>query len=94
MSHNFKPGDMALFIGKGFSSLSTGSVVTLEEFVPEGTCRHMPENPVESRYFHAPCDCWLVSNGGLNRYITAASKLMPLRGDFAPERQKSQEVPA
>lgn len=94
MSHNFKPGDLALFIGEGFAGLMTGSVVTLEEFVPEGVIRHMPDNPPDYRYFNPRCNCWVVSNQSVDTYITSESRLMPLRGDFASERQKSQEVPA
>lgn len=91
--HNFKPGDLALFIGECFAGLMTGSVVKLEEFIQAGTIRQMPENSDRS-HFYAPCDCWVVSNEGIDTYITGEKMLMPLRGDFAPERQKSQELPA
>lgn len=91
--HKFKVGDLALFIGEGFAGLMTGSVVTLEEFIQGGTIRQMPDNSDRS-HFYAPCDCWVVGNEGIDTYITGEKMLMPLRGDFAPERQKSQELPA
>ena len=92
MNHNFKPGDLALFIGEGFAGLETGSVVNLQELIPEGTVRHMPDNPIDNRYFHAPCDCWVVGNDGLDTYITSEAKLMPLRGDFDPARRQFYET--
>lgn len=104
MSHNFKPGDLALIINAQYAE-NLGKVVELLRFdnsekiaIPEEGPRCYMPNP-------SLVDCWvvrgdLVGHSTLRGAITCVvggcpqSCLMPLRGDFAPEQQKSREVAA
>lgn len=90
MSHNFKPGDLALTL-ISLPVLETGSVVELLSRVPKGD-RMVDRN---GDVYWAAVDGWMVSHSEAGSDLVFADvDLMPLRGDFTPERQKSQEVPA
>lgn len=88
MSHQFKAGDLALVI----AGIFCGEVVEVMGWVTPGQI-------VESRkgdlfQLTAGSDSgWHVCSRG-NEGIKAPHHLMPLRGDFAPEQQKTQAVPA
>ncbi|MCP3791580.1 hypothetical protein F477_03627 [Pseudomonas sp. URIL14HWK12:I3] len=104
MSHQFKPGDLALIV-KAHHPENIGKVVELIRFDDGELIDHLPyadtytENPDRLR-------CWLVLGEitvtrvageglGLRTNTTAAfleRHLMPLRGDFAPEQQKAKEA--
>lgn len=91
MNHNFKPGDLALSLVErcGVPAMTQFELVDL---VPAGTGMRCAAGDLH----RFPMDVWrcgtpLVADGCL---IFEAKELMPLRGDFTPERQKSQEVPA
>lgn len=105
MSHQFKPGDLALIVGSIVEE-NIGKTVRLVEFAPRGS-----EPQVRTKkYLPIAHDSWIVetidsSNSlvipsnytvGLirvNAGICRRQWLMPLRGDFAPEQAKSREVP-
>ncbi|CAE6949968.1 conserved protein of unknown function [Ectopseudomonas oleovorans] len=90
----FNPGDIAittrhaLAFAHGNPVIEAGSQVKLlargergEEFAV-GEVTYRLRNPM-----------WVVERDGL-RAIVAERHLIPLRGDFTPEREKSSEVPA
>jgi len=88
MSHNFKPGDLALVISGGF----LGETAELLRFVLPGEEVVSPSSG--KIYVFRPA---AGVGGWLCRFrsewaIKHEKNLMPLRGDFAPERQKSREV--
>lgn len=103
MSHQFKPGDLALIVNSKITE-NIGRVVELVRRTDENIIK-TPDGGV----FANPdrLACWVVAGDSLkatrvldgtesfNSFGAAAERnLMPLRGDFQPERQKSQEVPA
>ncbi|MFW9099580.1 hypothetical protein ACOI8A_05465 [Pseudomonas sp. P4795] len=88
MSHNFKPGDLALTLiaAYGFAAMTE---VTIEVFLHKGQIAQEPCGDL----FTAPFDGWVVyrlpwPGSGFFR----AKHLMPLRGDFTPEQQKAKEA--
>ncbi|OSN39543.1 hypothetical protein [Pseudomonas syringae] len=99
MSHQFKPGDLALIVDRRARETNVGRVVRLVESMGfpdtyqwEGITYINPRasqvwvievegSPLETRFGG------LVTRGPICEY-----KLMPLRGDFAPEQQKAKEV--
>lgn len=102
MSHNFKPGDLVLIVGATTDTKNIGKMAELVELVPPLTfsCFVLPQG---FRAFHdEPDACWLLAGDSLiqedpscNGFgIRSPRFLMPLRGDFAPERQKETEVAA
>ncbi|WP_312910969.1 hypothetical protein [Stutzerimonas nitrititolerans] len=90
MNNQFKPGDLALALSGHFM----GRAVELIRFV-------MPGDIVTSidgkrSYVFRPSSGrpgWHVAVGE-DSTIEHERNLMPLRGDFQPERQKSREVEA
>ncbi|MBA6134836.1 hypothetical protein NNX13_07290 [Pseudomonas sp. Eb3] len=94
MSHQFKPGDLALII-RGPNS---GICVDLISFHLGGTVHF-----ASGRWTEADVPCWLVKGSGLRAgfddgYVPVEEGLiepeylMPLRGDFSPEQQKAKEA--
>lgn len=98
----FKAGDLALIVDCILPEL-IGRVVELVQRVPPGLSARAGERNWRNM---GNDDSWIVTGAGLfcltvsgniepDRFtLIAEKKLMPLRGDFQPERQKSQEVPA
>lgn len=102
MSHNFKPGDLAMIVNARNAD-NIGKVVELVRFdssekiaLPEDGPRSFSPNPTRIA-------CWVVRGdfaahstprGAINCAVGACpqSWLMPLKGDFSPEQQKSREV--
>jgi len=92
MSNQFKPGDLALIVSVSRPEFSRnlGRVVEVIEIDPadqDFDVRISAEGLVCGSRF-VP-DRFVDNNAWAHH-----SWLMPLRGDFQPERQKSQEVPA
>ncbi|MBA1301378.1 hypothetical protein JJD66_27500 [Pseudomonas sp. MF6751] len=99
MSHNFKPGDLALIINSHKRPENVGKSCELVAFMAPGdriefefdgnkAISHIGANPA-----------WLVagkdvvgSNGKAGFALVRPQNLMPLRGDFAPEQQKAKEA--
>lgn len=103
MSHQFKPGDLALIV-KAFREQNIGKTVELVRFssdrwIPYGVEGHMADNWRLAR-------CWVINgeietdqefegeNITLLQAVAMEQHLMPLRDDFAPTGQKSTAVPA
>jgi hypothetical protein len=96
----FKAGDLALVVGCVRNPKNIGKAVELLEEVwpgegftdPSGSFRIA--EPVGDRPFWLAASDDLVSIEGKPWGLFEESHLMPLRGDFQPEQQKSREVPA
>jgi len=88
MSHNFKPGDLALTLKAGYG-IAAMTTVQLEMFLGNGWKAQEPDGQL----WTAPFDGWVVGRDGEDGFgFFKASNLMPLRGDFAPTEQKSKAV--
>lgn len=102
----FKVGDLALVVRCKQVPENIGRVVELVQYLTPGDLYVAPSNG-ETRYSQGYG--WLVVGNvkgmGLNHgdgmvffeeghALFRETSLMPLRGDFAPEREKSSEVPA
>lgn len=88
MSHNFKPGDLALVIAGGH----LGETAEIIRFVQPGEVVVSPSSGRKYQFRPAAgIGGWLCSFKDCQA-IKHEKNLMPLRGDFAPERQKSLEV--
>ena len=90
MSHLFKPGDQALTLKAGFG-FAAMTEVTLDIFIGEGLKAVQPDGQV----WTAPYDGWVIYREDADGCgFFRVRHLMPLRGDFTPEQQKSHEVSA
>lgn len=104
MSHNFKPGDWALIVGsRSGKSPNIGSAVELIQLVMPSDSFTTPDGFVRTSGVDYPV--WMVVGEGLTA-VTISDRqiycggaclvqeryLMPLRGDFEPERQKAKEA--
>jgi len=102
MNHNFKPGDLAMIVGAFSVQQNIGKTVVLEEFLADEQISTWRDPSDGQRIQNTSGSAgWIVlgedvkSYCGSNGWVLAdPSHLMPLRGDFALELQKSQEVPA
>lgn len=103
MSHNFKPGDLALIASssKGISP-NIGMAVELVMKLRTNDYFNLPDG---RRAVNKGPECWMVEASGLFATTIQAGPidlggislvqechLMPLRGDFNPEQQKSRKV--
>lgn len=103
MAHEFKAGDLALIIGSAAQE-NIGKTVRLVEFIAPGGDRFTHEGV---SFPPRKVPTWIVETidgsktlvgGYVQRNIMVRSGpcrqewLMPLRGDFEPERQKSKET--
>ncbi|WP_158891916.1 MULTISPECIES: hypothetical protein [unclassified Pseudomonas] len=106
MNHNFKPGDLALIVADG-NPENVGKCVELVELVQPGAwyvCpvpNTLPCGLLRNCHQGAVWVCLGDFSGFTNEGEAihgfcqkSPTRLMPLRGDFAPERQKAQQVPA
>jgi hypothetical protein len=90
MSHQFKPGDLALTLASRFG-IPAMCQVELVVYLMKGQKAEEPDGQL----WTAPHDGWIVGRENEIGYgFFAPQQLMPLRGDFTPEQQKSQEVAA
>ena len=88
MSHNFKPGDLALTLTSKYR-FPPMSQVELIVFMHEGQKADQPSGKI----WTAPYDGWIAGrNEGEGYGFYKPSQLMPLRGDFTPEQQKAKEA--
>lgn len=99
----FNPGDLALIVRDNHPA-NIGRVVELQFMVSVGQAYTNPRGLKTINT--APLPVWIVTADGLcSRPVDgewsaegwtqkAARSLMPLRGDFAPERQQAREVNA
>lgn len=100
MSHQFKPGDLVVIVGANSLTQNIGKQCELREFVVSGD-RFIAPNGVA--YEHEDAPCWTLAGEGLVAIIDGElvnlgfgihepRHLMPLRGHFTPEQQKSKEL--
>lgn len=88
MSHNFKPGDLALTL-ISLPAAAAGSVVQLDERVMANQILKIEGVGT----FLSKATGWLCSREGQPHILAYADgSLMPLRGDFNPEQQKAKEA--
>ena len=89
MNNQFRVGDLALTT-KDFDGLLLGyQQVELLERIPAGSLFEYDRTTYE-----AGCNAWWVTDDGVTPLYVPERYLMPLRGDFQPERQQSREVKA
>lgn len=86
MSHQFKPGDLALTLVAIPGRVEAGSCVEVFRIYAPGDEFEMPRGTVIAAR-QIVSVVW-----GSNKYGYDPSQLMPLRGDFTPEQQKAKEV--
>ncbi|NWC11916.1 hypothetical protein HX776_24320 [Pseudomonas agarici] len=87
MNHNFKPGDLALTM-IGLSILPAGSVVELYKAINPGDNLSTKRHPVPAMRKGWWCAHSVIGD----RLPFAETSLMPLRGNFANDRQKAKEA--
>nr|DAG83678.1 MAG TPA: hypothetical protein [Caudoviricetes sp.]DAK77143.1 MAG TPA: hypothetical protein [Caudoviricetes sp.] len=88
MSHNFRPGDLALTLATKFR-FPAMSQVELIVFLRED----QKAEESDGNIWTAPYDGWVAGRGEGEGYgFYKPSQLMPLRGDFTSEQQKAKEV--
>lgn len=100
MSHNFKPGDLAMIVGAVSDTRNIGKTGELIELIPAGgvSIFILPNGKSARNLEEAPC--WLLAGDGLTQSnpggngfaIRYPRFLMPLRGDFTHEQQKVKEA--
>lgn len=97
MSHQFKAGDLAL-IKRDKSDYNLMKQVELIEFVNPGETYNIPGLDKNIRNV-AKSSVWVVSGDVVSQDIgvtgfcqKAERNLMPLRGDFQPEREREEEL--
>lgn len=89
MSRKFEAGDLAITL-VSLSILPAGSVVELYKPIRPGDNLGSQSSPIP-----AMVAGWFCSHAVIgDRLPFAESSLMPLRGEFAPVQQMSQELPA
>lgn len=88
MSHNFKPGDLALVISGGY----LGETAELVRFVMPGD---LIVSPTTGKVYEfrpaARVGGWLCKFR-CSHAVKHEKNLMPLRGRFTPEQQKAKEA--
>lgn len=86
MSHQFKPGDLALTLAP-LPSVPVGSCVELELLVNPGDVFLTPDGMKTTILEYR----WVVIRDS-RRFSYHERELMPLRGDFEPDQQKAKEA--
>ncbi len=99
---NFKVGDLAIIVGTKSAHDTLGRTVELIEFLGDARFIVLGDGGIVNNADRNRI--WLVrlTDGTYTDNLGESSSegpcreqwLIPLRGDFQPERQKSQEVPA
>lgn len=80
MSHQFKPGDLALIVG----------CRTMTNF--NGCCAEIIEHKGAWDFFGTGLQDWYAIRCGSFEGDARSGVLMPLRGDFESEQQKAKEA--
>ena len=99
MSHQFKPGDLALIVGANVQTQNIGKVCELVQMVVRDEIYTGPDG---HRYQHADGPCWLTSAPELVVHFDDGSTktgwglsflhhLMPLKGDEQPVQVRQAE---
>lgn len=89
MSHQFKPGDLALTLVPD-AVVAQGSQVEIVKGIAKGETLNIKGRPS----FIAPTAGWFVTCASVSQKMTAYGdgELMPLSGKFEPEQLKAREV--
>ena len=99
--NQLKQGDLALIVGAFGMTQNIGKECHLVQFVQTDEVFIAPNG---DKCQHGDVPAWIVCGEGLctsfevgdiehgNWAVCAPKHLMPLRGDFAPEQQKSREM--
>jgi hypothetical protein len=88
MSHNFRPGDLALTLTSKYQ-MPAMSAVSLVVFIPDGEGAIEPDGCL----WFAPHAGWVAGRDGEEGYgFFKPAELMPLRGNFTHEQQKAKEA--
>jgi hypothetical protein len=100
MSHQFKPGDLALIVGACSMPENVGKICELVEMLaaeqisawidPTDGCR--VQNGDDEPGWLVIGDGILSANGEPGHVLALPRHLMPLRDDFAPVQQKAKEA--
>lgn len=100
MSHNFKPGDLALII-RSRNEENIGRVVTVFGFANKGDLvlnehgytetSHNGSVIVQGSIVTSPIRSTALKFE-VTKHVFSAKNLMPLRGDFTHEQQKAKEA--
>ncbi|NNJ16375.1 hypothetical protein CSV86_014695 [Pseudomonas putida CSV86] len=105
MSHQFKPGDLALIVGAFRFVENIGKTCTLVQHLSKGDIYQLPDGRKAVTLAESG---WLVEGDGIiglacllvdgdvvrvdDIGVANPRNLMPLRGDFEPEQQKAKEA--
>jgi len=101
MSNQFKAGDLAMIVGANLLIQNIGKSCRLVQLVRMDEIYVAPNGV---KYQHGDVPCWVVLGDGVCSWHEDGSvhqadwglceprHLMPLRGDFAPEQQKTKEA--
>lgn len=100
MSHQFKPGDLALIVGAHTIPENVGKVCELVELLaPEQISTWRDPNDGKRIQNATGIAAWVVVGDDLLSWCGSKGwvmadpvHLMPLRGDFAPEQRKARAV--
>ena len=99
MSHQFKPGDLALIIKSIKRPENIGKACELLAFLVPGDRLEFEFNGLRAITHIGENPAWLVagdgvigSNGDVGFALVRPGNLMPLRGGFAIEQQKAKEA--
>ncbi|WP_448693566.1 hypothetical protein [Pseudomonas rhizophila] len=99
MSHNFKPGELAMIIGYSKSAANLGKSCELVAFLHPGERADLAVSGFDGVRHTGDKPGWLVAGGELvatsgtrGFTIVLEKNLMPLKGDFSQEQQKSREL--
>ena len=91
MSHQFKPGDLALIVRGPNTGNCVECIAFLRPGEKAGGFEGYQGGPELGNRHHE--DAWIVRFSNLDVALERPRDLMPLRGDFAPKQAKSLEVP-
>jgi hypothetical protein len=100
MNHNFKPGDLAMIVGAYNVPDNIGKHCELIEYLRVEDISEWVD-PADGLRVQNSADgpAWLVVGEGVKSWcggsgwvLADARHLMPLRGDFSPDKQSSREV--
>lgn len=89
MSHQFKAGDLAMVIESGDPADIGKSVEIVCVLIDDKDLHFFRGQAFQGWADHAPC-AFIIMDGEI--WMWQQKNLMPLRGDFEPDREKAQEL--
>lgn len=91
MSHQFKPGDMALVINCGEEE-RIGRTVEVLEVLIDRQKEYQAYGFTHEGHADGSASAFVDFGGADDVWFFSQKNLMPLRGDFTPEQQKAKET--